>query len=147
MSVPADTLRDELLRIRAEYGDLTAEAIVYSASSKSSPIHNEFIWDDSEAAHQYRLAQARKLVKYVKEPYVRPTGEQSRVRYFHAIPQDDNRTVYTPLNEVIEDPIATAILLRQAEREWRTLWGRYQHLSEFVAIVQGTVKVAEPTEK
>lgn len=147
MSIPSDNLRDELLRIREEYGDLTAEAIVSSATSASSVLHSQFEWDDTEAAHQYRLVQARRLVKYVKEPYVRPTGEQSRVRYFHAIPQDDNRTVYTPLSEVIENPISTAIMLRQAEREWRTLWGRYQHLSEFVDIVRGAVKVAEPTEE
>lgn len=147
MSIPSDNLRDELLRIRDEYGELTAEAIVASATSQNSPIHGEFIWDDSEAAHQYRLNQARRLVKIVKEPYVRPTGEQSRVRFFHAVPQDDNRTVYSPLNEIIDDPISTAIILRQAEREWRTLWGRYQHLSEFVDIVRGAVKVAEPTKE
>lgn len=146
MSIPADNLRDELLRIRDEYGELTAEAIVASATSQNSPIHGEFIWDDTEAAHQYRLVQARRLVKFVREPYVRPTGEQGRVRYFHAV-QDDNRTVYSPLSEVIEDPVATAIMLKQAEREWRTMWARYQHLDEFISLVRGTVKVTEPTEE
>jgi len=139
-------LRDELLRIRAEYGELTAETIVAAATSESSAIHSQFEWDDSEAAHQYRLNQARRLVKIVKEPYVRPTGEQGKVRFFHAT-QDDNRTVYNPLSEIVQDPIASQILLRQAEREWRALWARYQHLSEFVDIVRGVVQVTEPTDE
>lgn len=143
MTTVNDNLRDELMRIRADYGELTAENVVRAASSPTSPLHGQFEWDDNEAAYQYRLVQARRVIRFIKEPYVRPTGEAGKVRYFHA-QQDDNRTVYSPLSEVVQDPIAAQILLRQAEREWRALWSRYSHLAEWIGIVQGTVKVAAP---
>jgi hypothetical protein len=34
------------------------------------------------------------------------------------------------------------LVLRQAEREWRQLWARYRHLSEFLGIVEGDMKGA-----
>jgi hypothetical protein len=44
-------------------GKLTPADVVEAARSKSSPLHDQFTWDDGEAAHQYRLIEARKLIQ------------------------------------------------------------------------------------
>lgn len=42
------------------------ETVVEFAKDISSPLHRHFLWDDSEAAHQYRLVQARSLINRIK---------------------------------------------------------------------------------
>lgn len=46
-------------------GRLTPEAVVEDARDEHSPLHDFFEWDDSEASHQYRLWQARTVIKSV----------------------------------------------------------------------------------
>lgn len=47
-------------------GRLTPDAVLQDARSKSSPLHDQFEWDDSEAAKQWRLSQARELIRSVR---------------------------------------------------------------------------------
>lgn len=44
-------------------GRLSADAVVREAADPSSPLHDYFEWDESEAAHKYREAQARALIR------------------------------------------------------------------------------------
>jgi len=56
----------ELESLRHESGGkLKPAAVVENAKNEGSPLHPFFTWDDSEAAHQHRLDQARKLIKNV----------------------------------------------------------------------------------
>jgi len=56
----------ELERLtQAHGGMLTPEDVVNAAKPKSSLLHNWFQWDDTVAAHLYRLDQARQLIKVV----------------------------------------------------------------------------------
>lgn len=54
----------ELNRLAKLYrGNLTPEVVVRSAQDAESPLHKEFTWDNAEAAHRYRLTQARALIR------------------------------------------------------------------------------------
>lgn len=57
--------RLEKIRAKAQ-GVLTPDDVVKDARSASSPLHSHFTWDDSEAAHQFRLEQARTLIRNVR---------------------------------------------------------------------------------
>lgn len=57
-------------------GRLTPEQVVEDARDPKSPLHPCFEWDDSKAAHQHRLYQARKLVAV----YVTQTIETRQIR-------------------------------------------------------------------
>lgn len=54
-----DTQRKELKKLYDKRGYVTASAFVASAEDKKSSLHDLFEWDDSKAAHQHRLWQAR----------------------------------------------------------------------------------------
>jgi hypothetical protein len=56
----------EIKAIEDRQGRLTPEQIVEAAQNTSSALHGCFCWDDSEAAHKYRIEQARELLKRVK---------------------------------------------------------------------------------
>jgi hypothetical protein len=53
----------ELGRITQQHGGvLRAEDVVEAARPRSSPLHSKFEWNDSKAAHEHRLWQARQLI-------------------------------------------------------------------------------------
>lgn len=47
-------------------GKITATEIVEAASDPTSPMHSQFEWEDDQAAHKYRLIQARMLIRACK---------------------------------------------------------------------------------
>ncbi len=74
----SEAVAEELERLAKddEDGLVRPEAVVEAARDESSPLHKHFEWDDGEAAEQYRLYQARKLivkVTIVRAPYSGPT--------------------------------------------------------------------------
>lgn len=130
-------LRVELLRIREERGELTAQAVLEDAREPDSPLHVAFVWDDGLAAERYRMNQARNLIRSIKIAYRRPSGEVGRVREFYSInrPEVGQRT-YVPTDEIVADPLATKILLKTMEREWMAMRARYEQFDEFRQMVQ-----------
>jgi hypothetical protein len=73
----------ELERIAAsEAGKLTAESIVDRARDPKNPLHDRFEWNDERAGHEYRLEQARSLIRHVKVIYTTPEERTIRVRNF-----------------------------------------------------------------
>lgn len=55
----------EILNIKEENG-LTAETVVNRAENKNNPLHNLFVWDNTEAARLWRLQQARVLINEIE---------------------------------------------------------------------------------
>ena len=43
--------------------ELLPSTVVQSARPASSPLHDQFDWDDGSAAHAFRLEQARRLIR------------------------------------------------------------------------------------
>lgn len=58
-----------LNEISGTAGTLTPEAVLADAADPTSVLHSCFEWDDSKAAHQYRLDQARGLIR-IRMTYV-----------------------------------------------------------------------------
>jgi len=56
----------ELQRIQNTYGSITPEVLVDEAKNEDSPLHPMFEWDDSRAAENYRLQQARTLLNNIR---------------------------------------------------------------------------------
>lgn len=91
----ADAIGSELERIRlANSDELRPEDVVGQARKKSSPLHDQFTWDDSQAADEYRKWQARLLIRDIvviseaSTAYpafvhvsIAPEGEESRQYY------------------------------------------------------------------
>lgn len=64
--IDAQTLGDELERIRnANDGRLSTKSVLEWAAEDDCPIHRCFTWDNEKAAEQFRLSEARMLIKSV----------------------------------------------------------------------------------
>lgn len=61
------TVVDRLAKLaKANGGILTPNAVVDDAKNPSSPLHDQFEWDNDVAAEKYRLEQARELIRKVR---------------------------------------------------------------------------------
>ncbi len=75
-------IADRLARItKRNHGILTPDAVLEDAQKEDSPLHDQFTWDDSEAAHQWRLEQARALIRSVRVEVQTESRTVSTVRY------------------------------------------------------------------
>jgi hypothetical protein len=64
-SISAATAYAALEEVRETNGELTPVGVVEHAEPFESPLHKVFEWDDEVAGYQYRLWQARKLIKAI----------------------------------------------------------------------------------
>lgn len=79
----AEEVARHLTGVAAKYaGDLLPSAVVESARSEASPIHDYFEWDDTAAAAEYRQEQARHLIRSIQVVVI-DGGEP--VRAFHNV--------------------------------------------------------------
>jgi hypothetical protein len=140
----ANDLRAELLALREERGQLTAQIVLDAARDEGSPLHAVFLWDDGEAAERYRLQQAGALVRSMKIAYRRPNGDTARVREFYSVSRPEAGTSsYEPVGEILADPLKTKIVMRQMERDWHSLQARYERFDEFRQMVAQDLKLGQ----
>jgi hypothetical protein len=71
----------ELQRIQNVYGSITPEILVGEAKKRKSPLHNIFEWDDTKAAANYRLQQARILLNNIRVTVV-TDGESKEISVY-----------------------------------------------------------------
>lgn len=90
----------------AASGPVTASRIVEVAANPEHPLHGRFEWDDTEAARQYRLIQARQLIVSIR---YKPDGAARSIQAMIHVPAiGGGEGEYVP----------AAVIARQPER-WK----------------------------
>lgn len=113
-------------------GRLTAEGVLDDARAISSPLHSCFEWDDSTAAEAHRLWQARQLIACVIT--IETLLDQPRpVREYVAVHTPQERC-YVQTEVALKDEDMRAVVLAQAERDFRSWEAKYQTLTELADI-------------
>jgi hypothetical protein len=134
----------ELLRIQALNGGLLrAVDVVEEARHPASPLHEYFQWDDSLAAHQWRLQQARQMIRVTVEylPYEEPRYE---VRAFVSLSPDRQLEDggYRAVVEVLATPSRRQQLLADALQELNRIKTKYFQLTELDGIFRAIERAA-----
>jgi len=121
-----------LQTLERKHGALTPEAVVREATKLRSPLHNWFEWDDTEAARQYRLEQARDLIRAVTVTFIGgDDGEERTVRAFVHL---GDPTIYESTVNVLGDVEKRAILLGRMRADFETFRRRYRDMQELVPV-------------
>ncbi len=132
-------LRGQLLEIHRAHKSLTPAIVVDEATAPKSPLHSRFEWDDEIAGPKYRLVQAAELIRTVRVTFLAsPEGEPEFVRAFVNVPSPDGNR-YEPVENVAQDTFSRELVLRMADREWRSLKKKYGHLADFMESVRRDV--------
>ena len=124
---------DELRRIAGRHrGVLHAAHVVAFARNKKTALHSQFQWDDDEAAQQFRLMQARKLIR-VTVIVAKQTGQT--VNAYVSLQKDrEAKGGYRYIVDVMSKTKLREQFLAQALRELNALAVKYGELEELAKV-------------
>lgn len=137
-----DIIIQELNRIASKSGGiLKPEIVVEEASREDSPLHSRFTWDDSEAAHQYRLEQARRLIRVTVQFIPNVSNEPERI--WVSLKQDQNNEGggYRTLVSVLSDVELRKQLLNEAMEDMDRFEEKYSHLTELSEVFKAMKRI------
>lgn len=124
----------EMLRGKFK-GELTPEDVLDDAKNPNSPLHSFFEWDDTEAARQHRLKQARGLIRAVVAVYVQEDKPAVRMRaYVHV--NEPSAPHYRETTHALSQRNTRDLVLKRALRELNDWKRKYADLKEFAKVVE-----------
>jgi len=119
-------------KLHEEYGEISPEIIVEKARDKNNLLHNYFEWDDTKAAHKYRLEQAKEIIRCLVVQ--NDGGEKIRAVVSVSINYNEKRS-YQPLKLVLNNDYAKTMLLEQARRDAQIFIAKYRTLTELSGVI------------
>lgn len=135
LDMRAETIRAALAAIAERNGGyLNPAHVVDAAADPGHVLHDEFEWDDAEAASSYRLAQAGALIRRVKFTIVKPAGENKEIQlvttrqYQSRVSQRNAEGGYESVPQIMADETKREELLQQVLRELMAYRKRYAEL-------------------
>lgn len=135
----AQKVGDRLEKLQQKHGNVTADLVVREARKKNSPLHNGFEWDDTEAALEYRLHQARKIINAVVVTMETADGEGREIQAFVNVEQGGG---YEDVRVVLHVADRRELLLAKVKREMEAFINRYHGISEVADVIRAMQKVA-----
>lgn len=137
----------ELKRIQKENGGkLKPIDVVETAKDEDNILHPLFTWDDSEAAHQFRLWEARKLISVVVE--ITPYSKEMVNVFVSLTPtRKELNGGYDLMGSVLNDKKLRAILLRDAISEMEYFKQKYFRLTELAKVFDAMNKTLKKYKK
>lgn len=134
----AQTIGNELESIRSRQGKITAEIVLEEAFDPDSPLHGGFTWEDTEAARQWRLQEARRLIVSVR--VLTPDTARNNAPCFVSVRTLENGRNYLPAAEVLSNDDMRERLLDEIRGFIETLERRYKHFEELAGIIRSIKK-------
>lgn len=124
----------ELLRKQCK-GELTPEDVLADARHDNSPLHSFFEWDDGAAAEQFRLQQARGLIRAVVAVYVSDDKPAVRQKaYVHIA--EPSAPHYRETSHAMSQAKTRKMVLDRAWNELKAWKARYKDLQEFAGLIR-----------
>ncbi|HWO88837.1 MAG TPA: hypothetical protein VNL98_06780 [Gemmatimonadales bacterium] len=153
---PGSRLQGDAQRVGhalARLANRDAAAVVEAARSRRSVLHGYFEWDDRAAAHEYRLEQARLLVRSVIIVERRPDAEMPMrvARAFEWVRRPDDHDggagprVFVTQARVQRDPALYAQVLAELRRDleaYRRRLSEFEGAKSLLAAIDAVLQVA-----
>ncbi len=137
-----DAVQEALESIRkAHAGILRAEDVVDAAADRESPLHQQFLWDDTEAARQFRLVQARNLITVFVQVLPGPSKDPVQVYVSLTADRREAGGGYRLIHDVLADPEMRARFLDEALADFNRAEAKYGRLVELVPVFVAVRKV------
>jgi len=133
ISKPAASELGSLVESLALAGNATPQALLDAARDPASPAHKWFEWDDTKAAEQYRLVQARYYLRSITVEYTTEQFEPMQVRAFVPVYVDGNGRTWKPMHEVIAVQSELEQVIEAAKAEMHAFRKKYAELRRLEA--------------
>lgn len=139
-----DAVKAELERLKAD-GVIKPADVVDFARDENTALHACFTWDDSEAAQQYRLLEARNILRvYVTTE----ASDTSSVRAFVSLTTDRTKEGggYRSIADVMSDDALREQMLRDAFAQFKTMQQRYKALQQLSKVWEAVDAAEQATQ-
>lgn len=137
------TILEELRIIKGDAPTIDPEAVVAFAANPNTALHSQFEWDDSKAGHEFRLLQARQVIRVKYTVLDNGSGEQTPMRMFVSVREGGKAAGYMPTSEVINDDQRRAELVSALVRRIESIISNYP-LPELQPIRNALKRVSVP---
>lgn len=138
--------RKELEFVRKKgRGILRPKRVVGYAENPKTALHGYFEWDDAKAGYEFRVEQARRLIRAVV--YLHPVNNKPLRVYASFADERRQGDSYRAMDDILAEETLYNRLVDQALAEaesWRT---RYQHIAELAPIVEAISSVGDKRRK
>lgn len=140
---------DELDRIQVAHGGmLRAEDVVDFARDDRTALHARFEWDDDVAGHEWRLEQARRIIRFRVTYVDTGDGEPVRVRMHVSLPNDRvHGGGYRNTVDVLSVPDLRKQLLESAKRDMQAFKDKYGLLAELAGVFEAMDRTQKPRRR
>ena len=141
--IDKEAVKKELELIVKKEGSLSPHKVVEFAKDKKTALHEYFEWDDTEAAQQWRIHQARMLIRVVVTiiPF---EGKEIECREYVSLRSERQEGIgYRPMISVLKHEDLRKELLEDAYEEMRYFRDKYRglkELEEVVLVMEKTLK-------
>jgi hypothetical protein len=150
MNEHRQAVASELEQICQKHGGLLRpEDVVTFARNKRTALHSEFEWDDAKASAEYRLEQARRVIRVSVTVLPSPHSDQEPVRAYVSVVSDRVQPGggYRSFVEVMTDDDMRSELVNEAISEAKRWRRKYERLRELAPIFRAIDKVEAKQEQ
>jgi len=138
----------EIKRITTKSGGkVKPETVIMESKKKSAPLHPMFDWNETEAAHNWRKAQARGILgNLVQVEIINNEPEKVRSMVCVAVRDENDESqgkAYMPIQDAMNDPEYRQQVINEARSElegWQRRFKAYGFLADSVRAVKKIVK-------
>ena len=132
------------LRTLQKRGRLHALAVVEFADDPNTALHSYFEWDSNRAAHEYRLEQARHLIR--TRVVILPRDNKPIRAFVHLESDQGSGGGYREIEVVLRTKKLRDQLLEQALREFHSWRAKYEHLKKLEPVFAAAEQVKASLE-
>ena len=132
-SVDANIVGQEFEKIEKEYGEVTSENVLESATPEDSPMHSIFEWDDSVAAHKFRLKQATTLILNLHCEVENQKKKPIKVNAYYNV-SETKQGSFVNVESAFSNPDTKEIVLKRALAELNAFKIKYKECKELAKI-------------
>lgn len=148
LSGDAEKVGKRIEKLASYTGRVTPPDVVKDAQRKNSPLHPYFTWDDSAAAEQYRLGEARRLIASIE---VVKIDNGTPVRAFHSVRvatmnEDEPDRGYVTLDRASREMELRQQIVRRLYAQARSLMREAKAFEAFAGVIEA-IEALPPREE
>lgn len=119
---------------------LSPKTLLDASRAEDAPLHDEFEWDDAEAAEQYREQQARAIIRNIHVVST-STADTGSTRAFVNVTTKVKAGSYHNIQAVVADEDMYAQLMRAAKRDCVSFMEKYKKLEQLSTVISEMQKI------
>ena len=124
-----------------QHGGVTPEILLQEATKKRSVLHSCFEWDDTVAAQNYRLDQARYILRQIEVVIEREDKEPLRIRAFHCVEDEEQCRRYITITQARSESEMWDQVVSRAMKEIKQWQDTYRGIKEFEVVFAAIAKL------